>query len=94
MYQVLDFKAMFVKRGIFDGYVGVELKVVYRLFYKATFLSVYDVEFFDKAFLEVIENLTKESQPTASFCSILELASQMPVAVVGNMTSKPYSGLH
>ena len=94
MYQFLDLKATFIKRGIFDGYFGVGRRVVDRLLNKATFLSVYDVKFFGKAFSEVIENLTKESQPTASFCSILELVSQMPVAVVGNMTSKLYSGRH
>ena len=94
MYHVLDLKVTFIKRGIFDGFISVGLRVVDRLLNKATSLSVYDIEFSGKAFLEVIENLTKESQPTASFCFILKSVSPMLVTAVGSMTGKPYNGRH
>ena len=77
-----------MKRGIVYGSVYEVLREVVRLYAKATSLSVYDVECLGRTSSEVIDNLTEESQTTASSCFILELASQMQVAVVGSKTDK------
>ena len=83
-----------MKIGIFNGPVCEVLREVVRLYDKATSLSVYDAECLGRTSSEVIDNLTEESQPTASSCFILELASQMLVAVVGSKTDKLYNGRH
>ena len=83
-----------MKRGIVYGSVYEVLREVVRLYAKASSLSVYDVECLGRTSSEVIDNLTEESQPTASFCFILELASQMLVVEVGSKTDKLYNGRH
>ena len=61
-----------MKRGIVYGSVFEVLREVVRLYAKASSLSVYDVECLGRTSSEVIDNLTEESQLTASSCFILE----------------------
>ena len=64
------------------------------MFDKATSSLVYDALFLERAGSEVIDYLTEESQPTASFYFVLELVSQMQATVVGSKIDKLYSGHH